>query len=40
MKNCAKYEDNLNLIGPIIKQYRIKNGLSLEQLSSKLLLLE
>ena len=39
MKNCAKYEDNLNLIGPIIKQYRIAKGLSLEQLSSKLLLI-
>lgn len=39
MKNCAKYEDNLNLIGPIIKQYRIAKGFSLEQLSAKLLLI-
>jgi len=37
MKNCAKYENNL--IGPIIKQYRIAKWFSLEQLSAKLLLI-
>ena len=39
MKNTGKYENNLNLIGPIIKQKRIEKGVSLEKLSSKLLLL-
>ena len=39
MKNTGKYEDNLNLVGPIIKQKRTEKGLSLEKLSSKLLLL-
>ena len=39
MKNCGKYEDNLNLIGPILKDKRISKGYSLESLSSKLLLL-
>ena len=39
MKNCGKYEDNLNLIGPILKDKRISKVYSLESLSSKLLLL-
>mgnify|MGYP000329071352 CR=1 FL=1 len=39
MKNCGKYQDNLNLIGPMLKEKRIKKGMSLETLSSKLLLL-
>ena len=39
MKNCAKYEDNLNLIGPIIKQYRMPTWFWLKQLSAKLLLI-
>ena len=39
MKNAGKYENNLNLVGPIIKQKRIEKGYSLEKLSSKLLLL-
>lgn len=39
MKNCGKYENNLNLIGPIIKQKRTEKGMSLEKLSAKLLLL-
>ena len=39
MKNCGKYENNLNLIGPIIKQKRTEKGISLEKLSAKLLLL-
>lgn len=39
MKNTGKYEDNLNLVGPIIKQKRTEKGISLEKLSSKLLLL-
>ncbi len=39
MKNTGKYENNLNLIGPIIKEKRIEKKVSLEKLSSKLLLL-
>ena len=39
MKNAGKYENNLNLIGPIIKEKRIEKGISLEKLSSKLLLI-
>lgn len=39
MKNCGKYQDNLNLVGSILKQKRLEQGLSLETLSSKLLLL-
>ena len=39
MNNFSKYEDNLNLIGPILKDKRIEKGLSLEKFSSKLLLL-
>ena len=39
MKNCGKYEDNLNVIGPILRQKRKEKNISLELLSSKLLLL-
>ena len=39
MKNCGKYEDNLNVIGPILREKRKEKRLSLEALSSKLLLL-
>ena len=39
MKNSGKYENNLNLIGPIIKEKRIEKGISLEKLSSKLILI-
>ena len=39
MKNCSKYEDNLNLIGPILRNKRKEKKISLEVLSSKLLLL-
>lgn len=39
MKNCGKYNDNLNLIGPILREKRINKKISFETLSSKLLLL-
>ncbi len=39
MKNCGKYNDNLNVIGPILRKKRIEKGMSFETLSSKLLLL-
>ena len=39
MNNFGKYEGNLNLIGPIIKDKRKEKGMSLEALSNKLLLL-
>lgn len=39
MKNCGKYEDNLNVIGPILREKRKEKNISLESLSSKLLLL-
>lgn len=39
MKNCGKYEDNLNVIGPLLKNKRKEKNVSLEALSSKLLLL-
>lgn len=39
MKNCSKYEDNLNVIGPILRKKRKEKKISLEALSSKLLLL-
>ncbi len=39
MKNCGKYEDNLNLIGPILRKKRKEKNISLEALSSKLILL-
>lgn len=40
MKNCGKYKDNLNLIGPILRKKRRECNMSLESLSSKLLLLD
>lgn len=40
MKNCGKYKDNLNLIGPILRKKRNEQHMSLEILSSKLLLLD
>ena len=39
MNNSGKFEDNLNVIGPILRQKRKEKHISLEALSSKLLLL-
>lgn len=39
MKNCGKYNNNLNVIGPILREKRLEKGMSFETLSSKLLLL-
>ncbi len=39
MNNCGKYEDNLNVIGSILREKRKEKKISLEALSSKLLLL-
>lgn len=39
MKNSGKYENNLNVIGPILRQKRKELHMSFEQLSNKLLLL-
>lgn len=39
MKNCSKYEDNLNVVGSILREKRKEKKMSLEALSSKLLLL-
>ncbi len=39
MKNCGKYEDNLNVIGSILREKRKEKKISLEVLSTKLLLL-
>lgn len=39
MSLIAKYNGNMNVIGRLLKQYRIKNNLSYEQLSAKLDLL-
>ena len=39
MKNCGKYNNNLNVIGPILREKRINKKISFETLSSKLLLL-
>lgn len=39
MKNSGKYEDNLNVIGPILKEKRKEKHMSFETLSNKLLLL-
>ena len=36
MSNTLKYNGNLNILGNIIKNYRVKNNLSLEKLSNKL----
>ena len=39
MNNCGRYNDNLNVIDPILRQIRAEKRISLETLSSKLLLL-
>lgn len=39
MNNSGKYENNLNIIGPILRQKRKEKNLSFEKLSDKLLLL-
>lgn len=39
MKNCSKFNNNLNVIGPILRKNRIQKKMSYETLSSKLLLL-
>lgn len=39
MKNSNKYENNLNIIGPILRQKRKELNISFEKLSNKLLLL-
>lgn len=39
MKNSSKYENNLNIIGPILREKRKERNLSFEQLSNKLQLL-
>ena len=39
MKNCSKYEENLNVIGNTLKEIRVSKGFSLEKLSNQLLLL-
>ena len=39
MKNSGKYENNLNIVGPILREKRKEKNLSFEQLSNKLQLL-
>lgn len=39
MKNSNKYENNLNIIGPILREKRKEKNMSFEKLSDKLLLL-
>lgn len=39
MKNSNKYENNLNVIGPTLRQKRKELNISFEKLSNKLLLL-
>ena len=39
MKNSGKYENNLNIIGPLLREKIKEKKLSFEQLSNKLLLL-
>lgn len=39
MKNSNKYENNLNIIGPILRKKRKELNISFEKLSNKLLLL-
>lgn len=39
MKNSSKYENNLNIIGSILREKRKEKNLSFEQLSNKLQLL-
>lgn len=40
MKNSGNYKNQLNISGSILKKIRIEKNLSLEALSSKLLLLD
>jgi transcriptional regulator with XRE-family HTH domain len=40
MKNSGKYQNNLNLIGKTLRKIRTEQNMSLESLSSKLLLLD
>ena len=39
MKNCGKYEDNLNVVGKTLRKIRTEKGISFEKLSNALLLL-
>lgn len=39
MKNCGKYENNLNVIGTTLRKIRKEKNISFEKLSNKLLLL-
>lgn len=39
MNNFGKYDGNLNLIGPILREKRKEKGISLETLSNQLMLL-
>lgn len=39
MNNNTNYNGKLNVLGPVIKEYRIASGLSQTELSAKLLLL-
>ena len=36
MKNCSKYDGNLNVLGNVIRKYRIERNLSQADLSAKL----
>lgn len=36
MKNTIKFDGKLNAIGKVIKEYRLKNNLTQQQLTSKL----
>lgn len=39
MKNCGKYENNLNIVGKVLREKRLEKNMSFDKLSSKLLLL-
>ena len=39
MRNCSKYNENLNVLGSVIREYRIERNLSQAELSAKLELL-
>ena len=36
MRNCSKYNENLNVLGSVIREYRIERNLSQADLSAKL----
>lgn len=38
MKRCTKFNEKLNIIGTNVNKYRLKNDLSLSQMSAKLAL--